>query len=220
MVLHSARKAGSPMMRSSGAPVSALIGFKQTLPQSFSQILNRILSRVETGLRQRRRQRQHAARPAAVGLAQDEAIQVVMDDDARRNHFTGGFDHAADHAARMDGVPLTPAGVHRVKMMSLEPASRTVEIPPRDSVHRGQQRGCGAQQRRECGRTVVGLMRLERANHHVLNPEYTRILGGGNPCHPFAAVAHELEPMFLNGREVRAARDDAYLLARQGQFDG
>ena len=35
----------------------------------------------------------------------------------------------------------------------------------------------------------------------------------------FAALDHELETMFSDGIEVRAARDHAHLLAGQGQLD-
>jgi hypothetical protein len=45
MALHKSRSAGSATMRSSVAPVSALMGLKQTLPQSLSQIFQRTSSR-------------------------------------------------------------------------------------------------------------------------------------------------------------------------------
>src|ERR1700682_5692127 len=43
--LHSESSAGALVIRSSVAPVSALMGLKQTLPHSFNQMFQRILSR-------------------------------------------------------------------------------------------------------------------------------------------------------------------------------
>ncbi len=57
IALHRPNSVGSPIMRSRVAPVSALMGLKQTFPQSFTQMLKRMLSR--TG----------ASNPASVSAA-------------------------------------------------------------------------------------------------------------------------------------------------------
>src|SRR3984885_2387244 len=174
--------------------------------------------RVETRLGEHPGKLQHAARPAAIGFSDDEPVQVVMDDHARFNPLAGRLDHAADRTARLNGVPLAPAGIHRLKMMPLEAAAGAMKVPPGNSVHRGEYRRSGTQQRRECGRAVIRLMRLERAYHDVLHPKSARVLGGGNPRHFLRTASHELEAVLLNGPQMCTAGDEAYVLTRRRQF--
>ena len=83
----SARVAGSEQITSSVAWVSALIGLRQTLPQSFSQISSRMRSRhrrLHAGLDEDVREPLHVLGDFAGGLAERKAVAIDVTDHAGR----------------------------------------------------------------------------------------------------------------------------------------
>ena len=78
MDLHRARRPGSEVTRSRVARGRALIGLKQTLPQSLSQMFQRIVSRIGASNpadNQHIAQRADALRGGAVGFADSEVLE-------------------------------------------------------------------------------------------------------------------------------------------------
>ena len=72
-----------------------------------------------------------------------------MLDDAGRDHFAGRIDDAANRALRSNQRPLPPARIDGEQGLALESAARAVEVPPRDSIHRGDDSAVRPEQRRE-----------------------------------------------------------------------
>src|ERR1019366_6859335 len=127
IVLHSVSNAGSSTIRSSVAPVRALMGLKHTLPQSLSQIFQANITshrRLESRLRQCPTQSQNPFRSPAVGLADDESVELVMDDDAGFDYLAGRLHYAADGAFGSNGFPLTAARSDGFEPMPLEATPR------------------------------------------------------------------------------------------------
>src|ERR1700738_2284382 len=171
MDLHRARRPGSEVTRSRGARVRALIGLKQTLPQSLSQMFQRIVSRIGASNPAETRgiaQGHDALRGGAVGFADSEALEQAMFDYPGRHDLTGGIDDAADGALRSNRIPLRGAWIDALQMMAVSRAALLVEIPPGNAVHRCENGGARPEQRSERARAGVGLLRLQRADHDVL----------------------------------------------------
>src|SRR6185437_9513808 len=76
--------------------------------------------RVESRRGQGLAEREHPARAAAIGLANDETVEIVMRDHPRRDDLTGRLDHAPYGAMRLQRMPLPAARVHRLEMTPLE----------------------------------------------------------------------------------------------------
>ncbi len=111
------------------------------------------------------------------------------------------------------------AKVHGLYSMTVEAAAGLVKVPPGNAVH-GPQHGSGRpQQRREGRRTGIRLVGFQCANDVVLRTERTRVVAGRDRRDLFTALDQQLEPALANGAQMRAARDDAHLVARQCQFD-
>ena len=175
--------------------------------------------RFKAGGYHRRREGRHAFRPAAVRLAQREAVEMVMLDNARTHGLAGGIDHASDGALRTDQLPLPRARVDRFERPALQRSAVLVEIPPRNTVHRRDEGGVVAQKGREERSAFVRLLRLERADHVVLRTELARIVARRNARDLFLAFDPEPEPAFPDCLEVSATGDHADIISGERQFD-
>ena len=109
MCIDSARRLGSVATMSSVARVSALIGLKQRLPHSFSQISLRMSFRTgaskpaASSTSDRRMQRSEML---PIGLAERELVAVNVPHHAGLDDLGGRIDHAADRPLRPDRRPL------------------------------------------------------------------------------------------------------------------
>jgi hypothetical protein len=129
---------GSLQITSSVAPVSALIGLNERLPQSLTQISSRIRGRI--------------------GVAEAEAIALDVLDHARLDQLARGVDDAAKAALGPDRPPQHAVGVDARELPVAERAVEAIEVPEGDAVHRPDHRGRvaehGAQRWGDDGRSI------------------------------------------------------------------
>ena len=213
----SARVAGSVQITSSVAWVRALIGLRQTLPHSLSQISSRMRS--STG----------ACMPAvtnisesrctsevclARGLAEREAVAIDVTDHAGRLDLGRGIDDAADRALRRQFAPLPAAGIDALQRRSLMGAAMPVEIPVGNAVDRGDDAGVRSEQRLHLLEHAGDGMRLQADDDVILRPEFGGIVGAARMHHALFVADQELEPVGAHRGEMGAARHQADIDAR------
>ncbi|MNT14160.1 hypothetical protein D3C72_1491540 [compost metagenome] len=160
----------------------------------------------------------HARRAAAIRLAQRKLLAVDVLDHARRNDLSRGIDHAADRPLRPQALPLAPAGIDAFQRAAGQVAAMLVEIPVRNAVDAGDDRGFRPQQRLHLVHHARHGMRLEGDEHIVLVSELARIAGAAHLGHALLAVDQQPDTMFLHCREMGAARDEADLRPRARQL--
>jgi hypothetical protein len=144
-------------------------------------------------------------------LAEAETVAVDVLDDARRDDLGGWIDGAADGALGTDGAPLPAVGINALQLQVRVLPLEAVEIPPRDTVLRGDDGRVRPEQRLHLLRHLPRLMRLERDDHVILLAELGRIGGGRHPGGLLAAVDEELEAVRPDGVEMGAARDERHV---------
>ncbi|MCY1201915.1 hypothetical protein D9M72_133880 [compost metagenome] len=156
----------------------------------------------------------HAGRTAAVRLAQREFLAIHMLDHAGRHDFGSRIDHAADRALRPQAAPLPAARVDAFQRRARQLAAVLVEVPVRNAIDAGHDRGFRAQQRLDQVDHARHRMRLQRNEDIVLRPQLARIAGAAHPRRALLAVDQQPHPVFLHRRQVRTARDEADIGSR------
>src|SRR5208283_1012240 len=174
--------------------------------------------RFEIGARQNVAQRLDTLRTGAVGLADGEALELMMLDHPGGDDLTSRVNDASDRALRPDFGPLPGARIDRFEMPAVEAAAFLVEIPPWNTVHRRDQGGVAPEQRTELFSRFMRLVGLQRANDVILRPEIGRIGTGGDPSDLFLAFDDQLEAVLADGVEMGAPDDRRNLMAGQRQF--
>src|SRR5262249_22553933 len=95
--------------------------------------------------------RLEAIGPAAVGLAQRDAIALHVADHAGLDDFRPKVNDGPDHTARIDGCFDHASGVDALQSQSGEVAGDSLEVPPRNAVLRADNGGVLSDQRFELG---------------------------------------------------------------------
>jgi hypothetical protein len=180
-------------------------------------MFQRIVSRIGASkpAETRASQGHDAVRGGAVGFADGEALEQAMFDHPGCHDLAGGIDDTADGALGSNRVPLRGAGVDAFQMMAIEPAAFLVEIPPGNAIHRCQNGGARTEQRCERARAGVGLLRLQRADHHVLRAKRRGVVARRQVDRARLSLHDQLEPVAPNRRQMRTAGNGAHFMARQ-----
>ncbi len=214
-----ARVPGSRAITSRVAPVSALIGLNERLPQSLTQISSRICGR--TG----------ALRPAAI-RAWRQALDALGALPRARRGVNRSPSCAGSRPARRPRPPdrrrsrwpapgrWRPTARRRDRRSrarrSSQRAAEPVEIPPGHAVRRRDHGRLGAEQRpHRRRRRPAAPMRLERDDDVVLRAGSAGSSVARGRTGDALAAERSVSPFARHRREVGAARDQADLGARR-----
>ena len=189
-------------------------------PQLHPQLVAQARSHrsAQPGGDQRPRQPRRALGLRAVGLAEGEAIALDVADHARLGDLGGRVHHAADHPLRSDAVPQQAAGVDGVEPPIPPLPVEAVEVPPRHAVLRWHHRRLGPQQWPHALDDASDLVRLQRQDHVVLHARLGRVFDAARACDAALAVDQQRHAVRLHRRQVRAARDQRHVLAREREL--
>src|ERR1700720_1885466 len=80
----------------------------------------------------------------SIGLTQNEPIELVMFYHSRLDDLASWIDDATNCPLWSDRLPLKSLRIHGPQVRSFERAAFLVEIPPRNAVHRGDDRCIGS----------------------------------------------------------------------------
>ena len=75
--------------------------------------------------------------------------------------------------------------------------------------------GVKAEERSECSRAGVGLLRLQRADHDLLEAKRRGVIARRQVCRACLSIHNQLEPVALNGHQMCAAGNGTHFMACQ-----
>jgi hypothetical protein len=115
-----------------------------------------------------------ARRHRPVGLADDQAVAVAMDDQARLGRRGTEMHDAADDMAERNGSGDGAAGIDTVQRL-LAHRLQALGEPPRHSVHRRQHDRVGLEQWADLAGDRRHGRRFYRDHHEILRPKLARL---------------------------------------------
>ena len=172
---------------------------------------------LEAGFGQRGGQCGDARGDSIGGLTQHQSIAGIVAHHTRRRNVGRKEDDTAKHSRGLDGRGDPAVGVAGRQGRAGQCATPIVEKPPGQAVERGDHAGVRPQQRRDAGRCPRQAVALERDDHRVLRAKIGRIVAGGEFEDMAGVAAAQCQAVGANRRQVRAARDQADLMAGLGQ---
>ncbi|HEY1630071.1 MAG TPA: hypothetical protein VGF56_02090 [Rhizomicrobium sp.] len=123
------------------------------------------------GFAERVRQRPHARRARSVRLTQDQPVLALHRDHSGLRRPRACMHHATDDTPRRNSARDRTVRIDRRQGEAFMHHARHMEIPPRDSVERGDDHRVRAAQRRDGGRHCRHRLSLHRRDDAILRAQ-------------------------------------------------
>ena len=155
-----------------------------------------------------------AAAVVAAGLAEDQPRAVVVAHQPRLGGRRRKVHDTADDALGRHGARKQPARIEALEVQLALAVGQAIEEPPGHAVHRRDDAGRCAEQRRDGGGDLGQALSLDGDDDAVLRAETRRIAvhGRAGDEHFARSQRANAQPLAPNGLERRAARHHADLV--------